>query len=86
MDLMKDIKEIILEASEGNITMADLDAVGDRLDNLGMDSLIMIQIVVLIEEKFDTSIDIDTIEPHVWGSLSAFCDLVSQNLSNVSTN
>ena len=83
MDLVKEIKEIILEAAEGNITMADLDAVGDRLDNLGMDSLVMIQIIVLVEEKFDASIDIDSIQPHVWGSLSALCDLVSQNLSNV---
>ncbi|PPA68710.1 phosphopantetheine-binding protein [Jeotgalibacillus proteolyticus] len=70
------IKELLLEASEDNVTEEDLIEVGDNIGNLGLDSLVQINLIVLIEEKFDIDLEIEEIEPQVFDSLTTLSQFV----------
>lgn len=80
-NLRDDIKAMIIDASEGNLTPGELDAVGDDIAGLGMDSLAIIRIMVLIEEKFDIQMDMEENDPAIWRSLTSLCEYVGQQLS-----
>lgn len=62
MNIENVIKETIVQATDGVITLDKIEAVGDNLGNLGLSSLIQVRLIVLLEENFDIEIDVEKIE------------------------
>jgi len=62
MNIENVIKETIVQATDGVMTLDKIEAVGDNLGNLGLSSLIQVRLIVLLEENFDIEIDVEKIE------------------------
>ncbi|MWC28982.1 phosphopantetheine-binding protein [Paenibacillus sp. MMS18-CY102] len=83
MDTRSLLKELIIEASDHNVTMEDLERVGDSIKQLGLDSLVKIRLVVLIEENFDLNIDVEEVSSEVFDQLSALQQYVESGNENM---
>ncbi|EFM11609.1 conserved hypothetical protein [Paenibacillus curdlanolyticus YK9] len=83
MDTRSLLKELIIEASDHNVTMEDLERVGDSIKQLGLDSLVKIRLVVLIEENFDLNIDVEEVSSEVFDQLSALQHYVESGNQNM---
>jgi acyl carrier protein len=59
LNLTTELQSIIVEASDGAVTIDKVLSVGDTLKDLGLDSLSLVKIVVLIEEAYEFELDIE---------------------------
>jgi acyl carrier protein len=83
MDIRSLLKELIIEASERNVTLEDLERVGDSIKQLGLDSLVKIRLIVLIEEHFDLNIDVEEVSSDVFNRLSSLQQYVESGNQNM---
>jgi acyl carrier protein len=83
MDTRSHLKELIIEASDRNVTMEDLERVGDSIKQLGIDSLVKIRLIVLIEENFDLNIDVEEVSAEVFDQLSSLQQYVESGNQNM---
>ncbi|CAM3747364.1 phosphopantetheine-binding protein [Cohnella lubricantis] len=75
MNLMENVRQLIVEASEGAVSPDQVLRAGDRLTDLGLDSLAVIKLIVLIEENYGIELDIEEAENRqLLHSLSRLCE------------
>lgn len=72
------IKNIIFEVKEGEIALEDIKNDSSIIDDIGMDSLQMINFILKIEEEFDITIDFDNFDFSNCDSVSIFCDFLNE--------
>jgi acyl carrier protein len=72
VQIIPKLKEVLIEATDGNVTEEDLLKVGDNISELGLDSIIQINFLVKVEEIFNIEIDIENINHKI---LSSFQEL-----------
>lgn len=83
-DEIKDmVKEIILNDLESNINEEDIrDDVSLYDDGLGLDSIAIINFIVLIEKRFEISFDETEINAHLFSSINSVVDFLSVKLKS----
>jgi len=84
MELITKIKASIVEATDGNLTIEDVERVGDNIHQLGLDSLAQIKIIVLLEEEYDIEIDVEKISQEVLNSISSLCQFIEKEFEKAS--
>lgn len=75
------IKEIIANELDVNITLEEIDdEVSLYDDGLGLDSIAIINFIVLLEKRFDISFDDNEISARVFHNVSTLTDFISAKL------
>ena len=76
-DVKAKIKEIIAVDLDVNIRIGDIDDDSSLYDDgLGLDSIAIINFIVLIEKKFEINFDESEISHHLFGSINKLTEFV----------
>ncbi|WP_054741176.1 acyl carrier protein [Cellulosilyticum ruminicola] len=70
------IKEILVEVSEKPELMEALQGDFNIIEEVGLDSLQMINFILRVEDEFDVEIDFDEFDYDNLQSVSSFCEFL----------
>lgn len=69
--------KIICEIKGEDALGCNIDENTNIIDDIGIDSLQMINLILKVEEEFEIEIDFDDFDYTYLSSISAFCDFIS---------
>lgn len=84
VDQIKDmVKDIILNDLDSNINEEDIrDDISLYDDGLGLDSIAIINFIVLIEKKFEISFEETEINAHLFSSINSVVEFLREKLNS----
>jgi acyl carrier protein len=80
------LKEIIANELESNIDINDIDVTASLYeDGIGLDSISIVNFIVLIERKFNISFDDIDVNAKTFSSIEKLGDFIDEKLNNEGT-
>jgi acyl carrier protein len=80
VDVMEKMKQLISEVA-GNPELAEnIDGSTDIINDIGLDSIQMINLVLLIEDEFEIQIDFEDFDFFTFSSIKALSDYIVKNM------
>lgn len=81
--IVKQLKEIIVNKLDVNLTYDDIDEnVSLYEDGLGLDSIAIVDLIVLIEKDFAVSIEDDELNAGLFKNLNTLADFIQTKIKN----
>lgn len=80
MNIESEMKRILIEIVEGRITEDNICSNTNIVEDIGLDSLQMINLILMIEDAFDLEIDFDEIEYEIFLRFSELVEFIKEKL------
>ena len=74
------IIELVCEVKEGTVKQDEITADSHMLKDVGLDSLQLVNLILLVEETFDVEIDFDLFDYSVLDSVKKFASFVEMQM------
>ena len=74
------IIELVCEVKEGTVQQEEITADSHMLKDVGLDSLQLVNLILLVEETFDVEIDFDLFDYSVLDSVKKFASFVEMQM------
>ena len=75
------IKSILCEVKDNYLLMDKLCSSTNIVNDVGLDSLQMINFILRVEDEFGIEIDFENFDISQVGSISTFCNYISRSIS-----
>ncbi|VEN73215.1 Acyl carrier protein [Candidatus Desulfarcum epimagneticum] len=81
--VIKKLKKIIAEELDVNLTADEIDENASLFeDGLGLDSIVIVELIALAEERFGFLLSEDELNPESFTSLRVFADVIASKSSD----
>lgn len=77
--MINKIKELIVKIKEGGVELQDIDEQANLIDDIGLDSLQLINFLLSVEDEFNIEIDFDNLDFKHLQTITAFCEFINQS-------
>lgn len=80
MNIEQKIKTILVEVTEGQFDKEKINNKTNIIDEIGLDSLQMINFILMLEDEFNLEIDFDEIEYEMFLKFSSLAEFVDEKI------
>lgn len=78
--MINKVIELACEVKEGSLSAEDLTKDSSLLTDAGLDSLQLINFILLVEDEYGMEFDFDGFDYDLLGSIESFCNYLSTQL------
>ncbi len=81
--MVEQIKQLLKEITNNSIDIMKLSNDADIINDVGLDSIQMINFILTVEERFDINIDFEKFNYEHMGSINKLCQFISDSKTDV---